>query len=964
MALYDTGATISAISLKLCNFIKANVQESDKSISLANCVKTKSFGRAIIPVSINGICKEISFEILENLKHSVILGLNCIKSFGLEQRKDLRVYMNDVVIFNEYKSSSNEIQSLENENWSKIVDQFSDLFEGIGKNERIFHSISLTSDKVIRHKIQQIPIHWKVQLKEHIKELKEMKVIKESTSEFRSRIVPIKKKDGTVRMAIDYRDLNKITRHDAFPMPRINDIIIKVSKATIFSKLDLKKGYYNVMMDKDSRKYTAFAFENKLYEFERMPFGLVSAPQTFQRMMEMILGHLEFVECYLDDIIVFSENKKQHENHLKQVFNILRKEKLRLNKEKCEFGKSVIEYLGFKIDSGKRSIISVNKEKILKFPRPSNQQEAKTFVCLANYYRDLIENFSKLALPLYECSNQRKFVWKEEQEKSFMDIKKIIEKDPSVKIPDPNIPFIVTTDASDRSFGGTLSQIIDGEKMPVDFFSRNFNQTQCRYSTYEKEATAIIEALKHWRLFLLGKPFRIESDHRPLRWLLSKRDCSSKLGRMVLKLQEFQIENIDYIKGSDNVLADALSRLQMNLLSSDAEDELDDVIEKDKANFIKKDGRWFFVDKSREREILRLYVKNENERRNILKVVHENGHLGLFKNEEELRRRFWWPFWRKELKAFIKNCSRCEFFKNDDEKTKLPMVPSVLEPLNWCKVGLDFCGPLQVSEAGNKFVILIQDYASKFLLAEAVRDLKSDSLIAWLRHVFGIFGWPKSIVCDRGPQLESRKFKEFCSANNVNIELISLGHHQSNGLVERAIRTVEDMLRTSVLDKKNWDMELPSLVSAYNGSIHHSTKIAPFKLMFGHDMSIPLDLKYNICHKFEDVSDLARKRILENEAAQMKQKCYYDRKIKLEPLFSGDLVLWHQWDHSVGSSKKLNKKWRGPFVIKNRSVTNYEIADKNGNSRWIHHNHLKRFNGDSATPLDTIRNRGRPAHRS
>ncbi|KAH7639739.1 hypothetical protein HUG17_3772 [Dermatophagoides farinae] len=528
---------------------------------------------------------------------------NLIKSFGLEQRKDLRVYMNDVVIFNEYKSSSNEIQSLENENWSKIVDQFSDLFEGIGKNERIFHSISLTSDKIIRHKIQQIPIHWKVQLKEHIKELKEMK----------------------------------------------------------------------------------------------------------------------------------------------QVFNILRKEKLRLNKEKCEFGKSVIEYLGFKIDSGKRSIISVNKEKILKFSRPSNQQEAKT---------DLIENFSKLALPLYECSNQRKFVWKEEQEKSFMDIKKIIEKDPSVKIPDPNIPFI--------------------------------------------------------------------------------RDCSSKLGRMVLKLQEFQIENIDYIKGSDNVLADALSRLQMNLLSSDAEDELDDVIEKDKANFIKKDGRWFFVDKSREREILRLYVKNENERRNILKVVHENGHLGLFKNEEELRRRFWWPFWRKELKAFIKNCSRCEFFKNDDEKTKLPMVPSVLEPLNWCKVGLDFCGPLQVSEAGNKFVILIQDYASKFLLAEA----------------------------------------------------------------------------------------------------------------------------------FEDVSDLARKRILENEAAQMKQKCYYDRKIKLEPLFSGDLVLWHQWDHSVGSSKKLNKKWRGPFVIKNRSVTNYEIADKNGNSRWIHHNHLKRFNGDSATPLDTIRNRGRPAHRS
>lgn len=955
-ALYDTGAGVSAISTALCKKLGVKFVDAKQSVFLANGVKLVSSGRANVLVDINGVKKMVVLRVFPKLQHNLIIGLDIIRLFGLEQRKDLCIYMDDCLCT---VTDVSVPMDKSFDDWSVLMDQSADLFVGIGKSGKIRHRIDLISDKVVRHAYQNIPFHWQKSLAEHIDELLKMDVIRESKSEFRSRIVPIKKKDGSVRMAIDYRDLNKITRQDAFPMPRIRDILMKVAKARIFSKLDLKKGYYNILMEESSRKYTAFAFGNKLYEFNRMPFGLVSAPQTFQRMMEMTLGHLPFVECYLDDIIVYSNNLVQHRQHLAEVFDILKREKLRLNREKCELGRSAIDYLGFRIDGGKRSIIASNKKKILDFPVPSCSREAKTFVCLSNYYRDLIPGFAKLAAPLFFCSNQKKFVWSDECQEAFDKLKMAIRQDPTLMIPDPDLPFIVTTDASDLSFGGVLSQIINREKVPVDFFSRSFNKAQVRYGTYDKEATAIMEALKHWRHLLIGKPFKIESDHRPLQWLLSKKDCSGRLGRMVMKLQEYQIENIDYVKGSDNILADALSRLQINLVE-DSESE-DCVILKDRNNFVNLDNRWFFVDKSKERQIFRLYIRDEDEKKKILRTIHDNGHFGLFKNEEEVRRRFWWPNWRKDVREMVYGCRRCEAFKSNAEKTKLPMIPSDVEYTNWNRLGLDICGPLSLSSKGFKYIVVLQDYATKFMVAGAFKDTRTENLVSWLIEIFSMFGWPAVLVCDRGSQFESAMFNKFLADNNIKLNFASVGHHQTNGLAERAIRTVEDMLRTSVLDQADWDVALPKLIAAYNASINFSTKESPFKLLFGHNMSTPLDLKFGIRHEMSDLVELSQKRILANRSAQTLQKFQYDKDVKLEVLEPGDLVLWHQLDRALGSSKKLNKRWRGPFKIRAKEGPNFLIVDNFGNTRWIHHNHLKKVDslfGESSN--DILRSRGRP----
>lgn len=786
----------------------------------------------------------------------MILGLDAIKSFKLEQKTDLKLYQEGMEL--QIQKREMALNNITSDKLLSIVNKYNSVFEGLGFNDRIKHKIILTDKTVVRQKQRHVPLPLLADIKKQIEEMEKLDIIEKSKSEYRSNIVPVKKPDGTTRITIDYRDVNKISKADSFPIPRIDDILVRLRNAKIFSKLDLVKGYYQIPLDKESREVTAFSCDRQLHQFKRMPMGLKTAPQTFQRLMELIFGNIGFVDFYLDDLIIFSKTEEEHLQHVATVLQIIKDENLKLNKKKCIFGARDIEYLGFAIGENRRSPTSINKQKLLKFPTPSNQKEVKAFIASANFYRKLINKFAHTAKPLYDCMSNKKFEWTPECDDSFKKIKELIEQEPKAAIPDPDAKFIVTTDASDIGMGGVLEQEVDGKREVVEFYSKTFTECQRRYSTYEKEATAILAAVEHWKHFLIGRPFRIETDHKPLCWLLSKRDCLGKLGRMVARLDEFQIENIEHIKGKDNDIADALSRIQLNLLiaSTENDDELIRMSRRDPDNFERIGDKLFFVERCSllNRNIHRLCIASAEDKKRILQECHDNmGHFGEFKCIEHIKKRFYWPGWKRDVKNHIRICSKCAQFKSDVEPIRLPMITNETTELrNWETLGLDVVGPLATTPRENKYIIVAQDYYSKFLITMAAPIVNTQSVTRWLDDIFTEHGRPKRIITDNGPQFTSRDFKQWARDNNIDISYATPFHHQTNGMVERANRTIETMLRTTTTNQTEWDTLLPDMTRAYNTATHHTTALSPHKLHFGVEARSELDREFGITHQRDD----------------------------------------------------------------------------------------------------------------
>ena len=960
---------------------KINFKKHTTRIRQAMSMGT-SLGRVSLTIKIGPNQKICKFLVIRNLSQSMLIGLDIIRSFGLEQRSD-GIYqkhnnnyfkvedkdeLNQAINYTEITEARRNTISpydlippsefdLEEECFCQdslrgTIEEFSELFRGLGENNKIKHKIELTADKPIKI-YRRIPHHSREKVEDHIQELLRGDIIEESISDYCSPIVPIKKKDGTMRLAVDYGRLNSISKKDVFPMPRIDELIDNLGKAKVFSKIDLVKGYYQIALEDDSKHLTAFSWNKKLYQFKRMPFGLVTAPQTFQRLMTRILGDLEFVQCYLDDVVVYSKNLDEHRRHLRTVLKRFQEENLKLNKKKCQFGTDEISFLGFQIKNGAKSIPNDKIKAIVDYPRPQTKRELHKFVGMANFYRALIPNFSDMSKPLYDIINQRKFIWNEAGERNFALLKKKLTTFPVVHIPDLSKKFIVTTDASDIAMGAVLMQEIDGHKRVIEYASKTLDKAQRNYSTIEKEANSIIFALKKWQVYLEGKPFSIESDHKPLTWLVSKKDCTGKLARWALLLQEFDIEEIRHIKGEENVVADALSRIEINLLEHEQDRELPNIDNIETIN-----GKKYLIENNKKR----LVITSREDQELIVRTVHDEfGHLGLYKCSSLIRERFYWKNWKKELKSYIKKCERCQT-RADDKESKEPMVlrnAHLLKP--WQQLSIDICGPFAESNRGKKYLLLGQDLFTKFVVGKAVKEIKSSDVCNWLIEVARSYGYPEEIMVDQGTQFESRQFKSFCQENNVKIHVISTYHHQSNGQIERFNRTIEKMIRTTISNQREWCSVVDKMLLSYNVTTQCSTKVSPWKALYGTIPKTKLDEDWPTLRD-DSNEEVTNQEIRKNlEKSQESAKKYYDRVIKPSRCTIGSKVWWHCHEQGREKSKKLNVKWQGPFRVVKIEYPLVILEDAEHRTKKIHLNHVKACQGEGS--LGFFRFRGRPRRR-
>ncbi|KAG1634211.1 hypothetical protein G6F44_010170 [Rhizopus delemar] len=454
-------------------------------------------------------------------------------------------------------------------NLRKLLKKYENIFDWdnntIGRTNLLKHKITIKEDTMpISHRPYRISPLEAEHLQKELDKYCKLGVIEPSNSPWAAPVILVKKKNGEYRMVIDYRKLNAVTKKDAYPLPRIDDLLDTLGKAKVFSALDMRAGFHQVPMEEDSKELTAFTTKYGTYHYNTLPMGLVNSPATFQRLIDLCFRPLmnQCLVAYIDDLNVYSLNKHEHLQHLEQVFQCVQIANLKLNPEKCFFFKDHLKFLGYIVTKEGLQTDPSKIQKIVEYPQPKTIKQVRGFLGIASYYRRFIKNFAAIARPLHDQTKTTKKVpWTNETTESFELLKRALTSTPILSRPDFNKPFILITDASKLGLGAILTQLDDnGYEHPVIYASRGLKSTESNYAPTKLECLAVIWAVKLFRPYVLGKKFTIITDHSALNGLLKTPNPTGIIARWITILSEYEFE-IKYRPGRVNESADFLSRL-------------------------------------------------------------------------------------------------------------------------------------------------------------------------------------------------------------------------------------------------------------------------------------------------------------------------------------------------------------------------------------------------------------------
>jgi transposase InsO family protein len=775
----------------------------------------------------------------------------------------------------------------------------------------------------------RLPESQKEEVDRQVKQLLEDGIIAKSDSAWNSPILIISKKAGSDgkrkwRLVVDFRKLNEKSIGDAHPLPDITEILDQLGQSKYFTCLDMVMGYHQVELAPGEGPKTAFSTKQGHWEYKRLPLGLKTAPATFQRMMQSVLSGLTGTRCfvYLDDIVIYAKSLAEHDTKAREVLDRLRKYRLKLQADKCEFLRKEVNYLGHQItESGVRpdpqKVVAVEQ-----FPTPTTAKQLKTFCGMISYYRRFIPNCSRISSPLYKLlKKDAKFEWTEAQENAFQHLKSKLISRPILQYPDFSKEFILTTDASNSGLGAVLSQGTIGNDLPVAYASRSLSTSESHYTTSEKELLSIVWATKYFRPYLYGRRFKIISDHKPLVWIMNVKDPGSRLMRWRIHLEEFDYE-IMYRRGSQNSNADALSRI----------------------GCVSKEG-------SQPVEL------SEDRRKQILYEFHDSpvgGHRGMTKTYRAIKSQYSWPNMRREVEEYVKRCKSCQVNKILTPRHKAPMEITTTAEHAFDKCTLDVVGPLTVTNSNNKYILTFQDDLSKYVVAIPIGQQDAETVArAFVTNIVLRYGTPRIVQTDRGANFVSEVFRNTCKILKIKKIQSTAFHPESQGSIERSHRVLAEYLRHYVnQDQTDWDEWVPFATYVYNTSVHSATGFTPFELLFGRPSTLPSALKkppepqYNyddyvagLKSRLQTVHQQAHKNLI---ASKGKSKEYYDKTSREMNLQVGDKVLLFDETVRRGRSRKLNAQWIGPYTITEIDKVNATIT-KGRKASKVHVNRLKPF---------------------
>uniref|UniRef100_A0AAG5DTA5 RNA-directed DNA polymerase n=1 Tax=Anopheles atroparvus TaxID=41427 RepID=A0AAG5DTA5_ANOAO len=756
-------------------------------------------------------------------------------------------------------------------------------------------------------------------VEQQIEQWLEQGVIQKSSSDFASRVVIVKKKNGKYRLCVDYRKLNSMVLKDGFPIPLIEEVLEKLQRARYFTVMDLTNGFFHVPIEESSRKYTAFATKTGLYEFKRAPFGFCNSPAVFIRFVNTIFQLLinqNTLDVYMDDIVIHGVTPEECLEKMEVVFGKIKEYGLKVNWEKCAFLQRSIVFLGHRVEEG---TISPGEEKIRavkNFKPPQNVKAVQAFLGLTGFFRKFIKSYAIIARPLTNLlkKNVELNMGQLEME-AFRKLKQMLIKEPILRLYDRDAETEVHTDASKYGFGAVLLQKFEGKFYPIWFWSKKTTPGESKQHSYILEAKAIYLAVKKWRHYLLGIKFRIVTDCIAFKQTIKKEDTPREVTQWVMFLQDFDYEvehrpgerlrHVDclsrYPEQNVLVISEVTAKIHNQQLKDESLKAIIEILKERPYECYKMKGNLLY--KTVEGSDLLVIPKSME--RQIIVDAHNVGHFGHAKTMHNVKQLYFIPHLEHKIKQIIESCVKCIMHNRKLGKRE---------------------GLLHQIDKGN-----IVDAFSKFVWLYPTKSTGTEEVILRLNSWTEIFGNPERIITDRGSAFTSNNFVDYLKDRQIEHIINTTGVPRGNGQVEIVNKVVLSTLaKLSSDEPSRWYKSVGLVQRAINSTVHSTTKRTPFYAMFGVTMrkgdneQLQNIINEELYERFEtDRAELRRSIREEIERAQIMQKRNYDKTRKVAAAYKlGDLVAIKRTQFIAG--RKLAHAYLGP----------YEVIGANRNDRY------------------------------